>query len=330
MENSKKFNVTICYEGAISYKVVAENEEDARQKAVSLFKEEDKETVYNGIYNRESDYCEEIEELESSEESSELTTQENDETHISKLKDFEPGDTIELGNYKFTILEQFENSTALVSKTPVKEMPFGKTGDYKRSSVRTFCNTEFLKKIADIIGEENIVPQTISFNNSNISWKDKVSILTDKLFCKYKEYLPSSYNGFWVATEQANNPDLDTLVGCCCELELCGIDCKCSAEVYPYIILNSSVSCKEEEYIPFGDECEITKPDADIDCSSLGYFDELEYDCMDLICRYAEKFGLKIRSTDHEETPMTFDLAKSVEERIFEIFENNGVNLKFE
>lgn len=74
---------------------------------------------------------------------------------------------------------------------------------------------------------------------------------------------------------------------------------------------------------PFGDECEINVPDEPIDCSGLNYFDELEYDCWDLIQNYANKFGIKI------EGEISFDLAKEIQDVIINQFKNTGVKFKF-
>lgn len=83
------------------------------------------------------------------------------------------------------------------------------------------------------------------------------------------------------------------------------------------------------EYIPFGDECEITKPNGIIDASDLNFFDDLEYDCMELVGKYANAFGLQIRSTDSEETPISFDIAKEVQGTILQIFENYGIDINY-
>lgn len=84
------------------------------------------------------------------------------------------------------------------------------------------------------------------------------------------------------------------------------------------------------EYIPFGDDCEITKPSGAIDASDLNFFDDLEYDCMELVGKYANAFGLQIRSVDSDETPISFDIAKEVQGKIFEIFENYGIAINFD
>lgn len=76
--------------------------------------------------------------------------------------------------------------------------------------------------------------------------------------------------------------------------------------------------------VRFGDECQISIPTEPIKCSKLGYFDELEYDCWDLVKKYCEKFGIEIKSGD-----ISFDIAKGVQDNIIEKFMEAGVKFEF-
>lgn len=76
--------------------------------------------------------------------------------------------------------------------------------------------------------------------------------------------------------------------------------------------------------VEFGDECEISIPTEPIDCSKMGYFDELEYNCWDLVKKYCEKFGIEIKSGD-----ISFDIAKGIQDHIIEQFEAAGVEFNF-
>lgn len=81
---------------------------------------------------------------------------------------------------------------------------------------------------------------------------------------------------------------------------------------------------KDQNIVPFGDDCKIIIPKEPIDCSTLGYFDELEYDCWDLVKKYCDKLGIKIESRD-----ISFDIAKGIQDHIIEQFEGAGVQFKF-
>lgn len=84
------------------------------------------------------------------------------------------------------------------------------------------------------------------------------------------------------------------------------------------------------DFIPFGDDCEITKPSGVVDASDLSFFDDLEYDCMELVGKYASAFGLRVRSINDDETPISFDIAKKVQGTILEIFENYGITINYD
>ena len=79
----------------------------------------------------------------------------------------------------------------------------------------------------------------------------------------------------------------------------------------------------------FGDETKIIVPENPIDCSSLGFFDNLEYDCWELIKKYAELFGIQIVYEDDDDKNISFDIAKEIQENIINMFEEAGVKFKF-
>lgn len=81
---------------------------------------------------------------------------------------------------------------------------------------------------------------------------------------------------------------------------------------------------RERQVVQFGDECTISIPNKTIDCSKLGYFDELEYDCWDLVKKYCDKLGIRIESGD-----ISFDIAKGIQDHIIEQFGEAGANFKF-
>ena len=49
---------------------------------------------------------------------------------------------------------------------------------------------------------------------------------------------------------------------------------------------------KNGKVVDFGDDCQIVIPKEPIDCSKLGYFDEMEGECWDLVKGYLAKFGI--------------------------------------
>ena len=80
----------------------------------------------------------------------------------------------------------------------------------------------------------------------------------------------------------------------------------------------------QRKVVEFGDECVISIPAKPIDCSKLGYFDELEYDCWDLVKKYCDRLGIEIKSGD-----ISFDIAKGIQDHVIEQFQNAGVEFNF-
>lgn len=85
-----------------------------------------------------------------------------------------------------------------------------------------------------------------------------------------------------------------------------------------------------QRVIDFGDDCQIALSDEPIDCSSLGYFDELEYECWNLVKKYCVHFGIKILPDENGEEPVNFYIAKQLQDKILEGLQEAGVQLKFE
>lgn len=61
------------------------------------------------------------------------------------------------GKRKYKVLEQYEDTTKIISLDLVKEnAEFGDTSDYKTSKVQKLCDTEILKDFEEEFGAENI------------------------------------------------------------------------------------------------------------------------------------------------------------------------------
>ena len=87
---------------------------------------------------------------------------------------------------------------------------------------------------------------------------------------------------------------------------------------------------KNGKVVDFGDDCQIVIPKEPIDCSKLGYFDELESDCWDLVKGYLAKFGIELLPNEDGEESMSDYIAKGVQDKIVELLQEAGVQLKFE
>lgn len=87
---------------------------------------------------------------------------------------------------------------------------------------------------------------------------------------------------------------------------------------------------EERITVAFGDECQIVIPNGEIDCSRLGYFDELESDCWNLVKQYCATLGIEILPNEDGEEPIDFYIAKEIQDKILEELQNAGVKFKFE
>ena len=81
--------------------------------------------------------------------------------------------------------------------------------------------------------------------------------------------------------------------------------------------------------VPMGDEHEIKHSNETVDCSRLGFFDEMEESCWDLFKSYCEYFGLKLINEDDDEDAISFDIAKGIQEVILKVLQNAGIKFKF-
>jgi len=173
-----------------------------------------------------------------------LLAQMNNKT-LGSLK---PGDTVTLGERKYIVLGHGAETTAVITKKPVKSMAFGKDGDYAKSDVRAYCNGEFYKELCKAVGKDNIIPHAVKLvsddgSNKSASVKDNVSILTTDLYRRYRELLPAIGSTCWTAT-RVTTLDKDN-ARYVCVVNSFGVldwnDCDFSGGVRPFCILNSSI-----------------------------------------------------------------------------------------
>lgn len=165
-----------------------------------------------------------------------------------KLGDVKPGETVRLGEREYIVLGHCAETTVVITKDIVKNMEFGKTGDYSKSYVREFCNGDFYKELAKAVGKSNIVPHRVNLtcddgSNKGVTCKDNVSIITAENYRRYREYLPALGKPYWTATGVATlDKDYAHYVRF---VDSYGIlfwnDCGFTFGVRPFCTLNSSI-----------------------------------------------------------------------------------------
>lgn len=120
--------------------------------------------------------------------------------HFAGLK---VGDTFELAGLTWKILDITTEGYMCLADKLADKMTFDeKSNDWVKSQLREYLNTEFIEKIADEIGEENIV----SFKRDLLSLdgqteygecEDKVSLLTIDEYRKYRSLIPNTDDYWW-------------------------------------------------------------------------------------------------------------------------------------
>ena len=134
-----------------------------------------------------------------------------------KLSDLKPKDEFKIGDEVFIVLEQTENGTRVIAKEfAYCDVKFGDNSDWKVSPIRKTLNNEYFKKIADIVGEKNILTMDRDLTSLDGlddygTCTDKVSLLTSAEYAKYHKILdlkPNYPNSWWLITP-ASTPSND-------------------------------------------------------------------------------------------------------------------------
>ena len=126
--------------------------------------------------------------------------------------------------------------------------------DWKKSTLREYLNGEYLEKLSDVVGKENI----ISFERDMFSLdgqteygscEDKVSLLTVDEYRKYRSMIPNTGNSWWWLITPWSTPCNDyersvTVVSQSGNLN-CG-NCYCNGGVRPFCIFSSSIFESED------------------------------------------------------------------------------------
>lgn len=147
----------------------------------------------------------------------------------------------------WTVLEKTEKGVLCIADS-IGDKMFGKTNYWKTSFLREWFNTEYLAKIENEIGKDNVIEferDLLSLDGQTEygTCKDKVSLITAFEYIKHRKLLPNTGDWFWTITADStpcNNDNAWVAVvrpsggfGCnCC--------CYC-IDVRPVCIFSSSI-----------------------------------------------------------------------------------------
>ena len=129
--------------------------------------------------------------------------EESDKVTLSTLKRGEVFQTT--GKRKYKVLEQYRDTTKIISLDLVKEnVEFGATTDYKTSKVKELCDTEILKDFEEEFGAENIETHTadiITADGQKLGTVDcKIRPITFDEARGYTDITPNSCLNDWYWT----------------------------------------------------------------------------------------------------------------------------------
>ena len=131
-----------------------------------------------------------------------------------ELSTLKSGDEFKLGDEVFIVLEQTDNGTRVISKEfAYEEVKFGDNSNWNTSPIRRMLNNEYFKKIAAIIGENNIISMDRDLTSLDGlddygTCTDKISLLTATEYAKYHKILglKSNYPDWWWLITPASTP----------------------------------------------------------------------------------------------------------------------------
>lgn len=165
------------------------------------------------------------------------------------------GDKFELADLTWKILDIADDGYMCIADKLDEEKKFDKeSNDWIKSQLREYLNTDFIDRIADEIGEDNL----IAFNRDLISLDgqteygyctDKVSLLTVDEYRKYRSLIPNTDDYWWWLISPWSTP--------CNGYErqvtvvapsgyICYDDCNYCGGVRPVCIFSSAIFGSEE------------------------------------------------------------------------------------
>lgn len=176
--------------------------------------------------------------------------------NIRKInKKLTKGDEFELVGLKWKILDITEKGyICLANKLDDNKQFDSNINDWEPSDLRSYLNTEFYNKLADEVGEENI----ISFERNLLSLdgqteygtcEDKVSIISLDEYREYRKLIPNADYYWWTLTPDSTkcNDDSRWVRVVSRSGHVRGSRCDCSFGVRPFCIFSSAIFESEDK-----------------------------------------------------------------------------------
>lgn len=162
------------------------------------------------------------------------------------------GEIKEIAGEEFIILDVFENGVLCLSKDFAYHdtMFDDNSNNYANSEIRRTLNAKYFKKIADVVGEENIIECEIDLTSDDGlddygKVTDKVGLLTADMYRKYNRIIEKYpvNDWWWLSTPHSTeHRGWKCTVRCVYDGGTLNYDycCYCYG-VRPFLIFNSSI-----------------------------------------------------------------------------------------
>ena len=164
------------------------------------------------------------------------------------------GDTFKLAGLTWKILNITEKGYSCLAEKLEERMIFDSDcNNWQASDLRNYLNTDFFKKLAEVVGENNIIPferDLLSLDGQTEYGicEDKVSLLTVDEYRKYRKLIPNTDYWWWLITPWSTPcngcekwvsvvSSFGNINCCCC------VDC---SGVRPFCIFSSAIFESEE------------------------------------------------------------------------------------
>ena len=178
------------------------------------------------------------------------------EKSVSKIPScLKIGDTFKIAGLDWKIIDITDKGYSCLCEILEEDMRFDdSSSDWKSSGLREYLNGDFLKKISDEVGEENIVKferDLLSLDGQTKYEKceDSVSLITVDEYRKYRSLIPNEKKWWWLITPWStpcNDYEYSVAVVASSGL-INDWDCNFSLGVRPFCILKSNIFVSKGE-----------------------------------------------------------------------------------
>ncbi len=160
------------------------------------------------------------------------------------------GGTVEIMGMKWTVLDKTEQGYICLVERIKDGMGFDtKCNDWKESSLREYLNKKFYGELAEVVGEQNIIPferNLLSMDGQTEygTCEDKVSLINVDEYRKYRSLIPNTGNyWWWTITPDSTkcNDDTRWVRVVSPSGNFCNDNCRYNYGVRPFCIFSSSI-----------------------------------------------------------------------------------------